>query len=251
MEDTKEILKEIKELRSLITKLTGIPDQSGKEPFSNEAIEKAAKEFQKLTIARDEWIDSYSIDKYIKGAPYNVGNFIRDEFNFTNCFKRGHKYYYFRDDIIALGKELKKRNVNLGRYMELKADQQKLESYITSIFQNKGEKRKKRKFKVPKALMDINSTPPKLPAPEVLKAELEKLKEEFIQLKLSEYIDIYKGSYALSKGLWDIHKFIEPSMRKKIHTWVSDFNLVTRLILETTKKKEVFNPIPESEMIKL
>jgi|GEM_PF-1119454 hypothetical protein len=250
MEDSKEILKELKELRSMIAKLTGIPDQSGKKSFSPEAVEKAAKEFQKLIIERDEWVDSYNISKYIKGAPYNVGTFIRDEFNFTNYFKRGRNYYYFRDDIIALGKVLKKRNVNLGRYMELKADQQKLEGYIASVFQNKGEKSKKRKFKVPKALMDINSTPPKLPAPEVLKAELEKLKEEFIQLKLSEYIDIHKG-YAMSKHLWDIHKFIEPKVRRRIHIWVSDFNLVTRLIFETTKKKEVFNPIPESEMIKL
>ena len=251
MGNTKEILTEIRELRSLMARLMGMPEQSGPENFSTEALDKAAKEFQKLSIERGEWVESSQISKYIKSAPYDVGNFIREEFAFTNCFKRGRTYYYFKEDIITLGKQLKERNVDLRRYMELKADQATFKKYIADILQNTDAKGKKKKFRVPEALRDITTSSPKMPAPEVLKAELEKLKEEFFQLKLSEYIDIYKGNYAMSKYLYNIQKYIEPTLRRRIGTWVGDFNLVNQLIEEITKKKENFIPVPEAELIRL
>lgn len=48
----KEILSEIKQLKAAISKLIGTADLPAKEQFSTEALDKAAKQFQKLSIER-------------------------------------------------------------------------------------------------------------------------------------------------------------------------------------------------------
>ena len=48
MED--KILKELKQIRLLLSELVGTSDQPAAKKFSKEAINKAAKEFRKLSI---------------------------------------------------------------------------------------------------------------------------------------------------------------------------------------------------------
>src|SRR5688572_19055125 len=98
----KEILFEIKQLRADISKLIGTSELQPKDQFSKEALDKAAKQFQKLSIERGEWIEEYNISRYIKNAHYRAGAFIRQEFGFSNYFKRGQTYYYNKKDLIAL-----------------------------------------------------------------------------------------------------------------------------------------------------
>ena len=129
----KEILSEIKQLKAAISKLIGTADLPAKEQFSTAALDKAAKQFQKLSIERSEWVEEYNIDKYIKNARYRAGAFIRQEFGFSNYFKRGQTYYYNKKDLMALAKELKARNVDLGRYMEYIEDQAKFKKYLSLI----------------------------------------------------------------------------------------------------------------------
>ena len=52
----KELLAEIKELRAAISTLIGTSDLLPEEQFSKEALDKAAKQFQKLSIERGEWV---------------------------------------------------------------------------------------------------------------------------------------------------------------------------------------------------
>lgn len=82
-----EILKEIKESLSIVLGTNKLPTE---KQFSIEALDKAAIEFKKLRKEHDQWVVGYEIHKYIKSAPYNnVGNFIRDEFQFTNTYLKG------------------------------------------------------------------------------------------------------------------------------------------------------------------
>lgn len=139
----KQILQEIRELRATLARVIGTDDLATKEQFSIEALDKAAADFKKMSIERGDWLKDEDIHKIIKGSHYHSGNFIRSEFRFKNFFKRGRTYYYYKKDIIALAKELKERNVNLGRYMELKEDQAKFKKYISTIPQKKKERKKK------------------------------------------------------------------------------------------------------------
>ncbi len=248
LEDHEQILSEIKELKSCIAKLLGLSSSSSEEPFPTEALEKAAKEFRNLSVERGEWICSHDIRKIIKSASYNSANFLIRQFKFSNYFKRGSTYYFNKQDLISLGKELKIRNVDLGRYEELKTDQEKFKKYLDNAKKNrKGNKA----YKMPNDAKDITSNPVKLPPLEELKAELKKLKVEFLQYNLAEYIDVYKDSYAMSKYLYHIQKYIEPDMQKKIRKWIIAFNNVNHLLAESKAKKEKFIPIKDDDLIQL
>jgi len=120
MED--RILKEIKELKSVISQVIGTPELPTKQKFSKEAISKAAKEFQKLSIERGEWLSESDIHKVIRKAPWRAGKFIIEDFGFTNYFTRGRTLYFNKMDLVALNVELKKRNIDLSRYIELQED---------------------------------------------------------------------------------------------------------------------------------
>ncbi len=243
MENQDKILKEIKSLKGLVSRLMGSSNPTASIPFKKESLDKAAKEFEKLSIKRGQWIDSYDIQKVIRTAPYDSGKFIREHFHFKNCFKRGRVYYYYKQDLILLAKELKKRKIHLERYMHFIEDQEKFNSYLEAIL-NGSQKPKKRGFKIPPYLKDIESTPPKIPPVEVLMEELSGLKKEYHELKLAEYIDIYKGNYAFAKNIWRIEKYVDPEIKKRIRKWPDEFNLVNELITEVTQKKEIFIPIP-------
>lgn len=167
-----QILKEIKELRLILAQVIGSSDMPVKQQFSKEAIAKAAVEFKKLSIERGEWIPENEISKIIRKAPYFSGKFIIEEFEFTNHFKRGRTLYFNKKEIIALNNELKKRNINLGRYIELVEDQEKFKKYLEEVRNSKGTKKRPR-FKIPDELKDIETYSYHHPPKEVVKKHIE------------------------------------------------------------------------------
>ena len=235
----------------MIAKLIGAPDPSTQNPFSVEVIEKAAKEFQQLSIQRGEWIVEYDLDKYIKKAPHGAGKFIREHFSFTSFFKRGSRYYFYKEDVLALAKELKDRNVDLRRYMELKEDQARFEKYLTAQKENNKGKKKRKAYHLPAYVKNFLTAPPVLPGVEIVREDLKALKQEFFEHKLGEYVDIYKGNYALLKYLYPYERYIAPEIRKRAKDWCDHFNIANRVLQEITKKKETFIPIEEEKMIQL
>jgi hypothetical protein len=245
-----KILQELEEIKDLLAKLTGTADLRPTERFSIEAIDKAAKEFQNLSIAREEWIHEHSISKYLKNAPYNYGGkFIREKLGFTNYFKRGNTHYYFKNDLIALSKELISRNVNLKRYCELLEDRAKFQKYVLDAADNK--KGKKKKFNIPIGAKNITTSPPPAPSADIIKEDIKTLKEEFYQNNLSEYIDIYNNNHAMVKFEYHFQKYLKPDIKKRSFKWCENFNYANSALGLVTKKKEKFIPIKDDDMIQL
>ncbi len=247
----KEILSEIRELKSAIAKLMGTSDLPKAQQFSKEALDRAAKQFQKLIIERGEWIGEHDISKYIKNAPYGAGTFIRNEFGFSNYFKRGQTHYYNKNDLTALSSELKKRNVDLGRYMEYLADQVKFRKHLEKAGENNKGKRKDKSFKLSEDVNDVCSSPAKMPSPDIIREDIKMLKDEFLESKFSDYIDIYKGNYAMMKFIYHFDKYLEPGLKKRCKQWCENFNYANHALEEPTKKKEIFIPVKEEDMIQL
>ena len=247
----KEILSEIKELRTALTQVLGISDLPPDQQFLKEALNKAAKEFQKLNIERGQWVADHSIGKYIKNAGYGAGAFIRQEFGFSNYFKRGQTYYYSKKDLISLGKELKERNVDLGRYMEFIEDRTKFKKYLSEAAQNNKGKLKNKSYKLPTEVNNITTSPPPMPEASVIREDIKRLKEEFFQYKLSDYIDIYRDNYAMTKFIYHFEKYLEPGLKRRCKKWCDDFNYANHALEEVTKKKEKFIPVKDEDMIQL
>ena len=85
-----------------------------------------------------------------------------------------------------------------------------------------------------------------------MQAELQKLKDEFFENKLDEYVDIYKSNYAIVKQIYYFEKYLEPKKRMRFSRWCNEFNVVNRILEEITGKKvERFIPIPEDKIIEL
>jgi len=246
-----ELLSEIRELKAAIAKLIGTSDLSPKQQFSKESLNRAAGQFQKLSIERGDWIKNDDIDKYIKNAPYGAGSFIIAEFGFSNYFKRGHTYYFYKKALIALAKELKKRNVNLERYMQYMADLVKFKKSLEDAAKNTKGKSKTKPFKLPANLKDFNTTSAKLPSADIVREDIKKLKDEFFEFTLSNYIDIYRENYAMLKEMYWFGRYLEPGLMKKCRKWCDNFNYANHALEELTKKREPFIPVKEEDMIEL
>lgn len=246
-----EILTELKKLRSALTQVIGVNNVSEEEQFSEEALDKAANEFQKLSIERGEWVTESDIYKYIKNAHYGAGKFIMQEFNFTNFFKKGKSYYYNKKDLMALGKELKQRNVDLKRYMEYKADSAKFKKHIADARVNNKGKRKGESFNLSKDVTDVSTSPPPAPQLNTIKADLKRLKEDFFKNKFSDYVDIYHENHAMMKFEYYFDKYLDSNVKRKCRKWCDDFNYANHAIALVTNKKEKFIPIKEEDMIQL
>lgn len=245
-----KILQELDEIKSLLAKLTGTADLSPTERFSIEALDKAAKEFQDLSIKREEWIHEHDLGKYLKNSPYNyAGKFIRENFGFINYFKRGKTHYYNKKDLIDLSKELVARNVNLKRYCELLEDKAKFEKNLSDAELN--TKSKKKKFQLPSNAKDVTTSKPPAPTPDVIREELKALKEEFFQYNLTEYIDIYGNNHAMVKFEYHYQKYIKPELRRRSQKWCENFNYANTALAMVTKKSEKFIPIKDDDMIQL
>lgn len=229
-----QVIKEFKEIKFLLAQLIGTSELPLKQRFSKEAIKKAAAEFKKLSIERGEWIKESDIHRFIRKAPWTCGKFIIEKFGFSNYFTRGRSYYFNRKDIIALNAELKKRNINLEKYMELVEDQEKFRKYIESINGPKGGKKRPR-FKIPDELKDINTSPYNHPPREVVEKHITALQEEFQRFKMVEYIDIYNGSYAMFKVIYFFDRYLNPEVKKRCQNWCFQFNYANNALMEILK----------------
>ena len=249
---SKEILEELKALRFLFSKLIGTSHQPVESQFSVEALDKAAKEFQKLSIQRGEWIEDHNIEKYIKTAPYSgTGKFIRLTFGFSNYMQKGKAYYYNKQSLIDLGKELKLRNIDLGRYMEYLVSKSEFQKSLAKIAANKKETKKRKFFHIPNGLSDIVTSPPKMPSTDLIKEDLKNLKKEFHEQNLSEYIDIYESGYAMLKHMYAFRKYLDPKLLSKCRKWCDNYNYANHALQEVASEKDTFIPIKEEDMIQL
>ncbi len=252
MKNEEAILAEIKKLGIAIERFIGAANSEPNEKFSGKSLDKAAKEFQELVKQREEWINEEAFARQLKASHYTAGKVVREEFGFTGYYKKGYKYFYKKDDILALAKELKKRNIDLGRYVELRKDQANFEKCL-EVARGKAKKTISMKpFYIPEDLNNILTSPPKLPDLDKMHNELQKLKDEFHEKKFSDYIDIYKNNHAMVKHIYHFGKYLEPTIKRRIFRWCDEFNVVNRILQEITGKKEAkFIPVPESEMIRL
>ena len=238
--DTK-VLKEIRQVKNLLAELIGTSDEPAKQKFSKAAISKAAKEFRELEVQRGEWIQANDISKVIKSAPWNCTKIIIEHFEFTNYFMRGRSVYFNRKDLVELGIELKKRNINLKKYVELVEDKEKFQKYIDGII--KPDKKKARKqFRVPENLRDIFSTPYSAPTEQLVRDEIEELMGKYKKFDLSEYIDLYYDkTHALFKYDYSFDRYLKPELKKFCKDWTFKFNYANNAlsrILELKHKGE-------------
>lgn len=239
MED--KILEEIKQIRKLLSELVGTSDLPVSERFSKDAVAKAAREFQKLSIQRGEWISSHDIDSVIRHAPFRAGYLIIEKFGFTNYFSRGKQLYFNKKDLVALNKELKQRNINLAKYSELLADKEKFENLLKRINLPKGTKTKKH-FKIPEGLQDINSKPYSAPNEELVRAEIQTLTETYIKFNLSEYVDLFdKKTHALFKMDYWFDRYLKPDLKKFCKDWIFKFNYANYALKRILELKEEAN----------
>jgi hypothetical protein len=194
-----------------------------------------------MQAARGEWITSDENSKVIKHADWRSGKLIIEQFQFKNYFTRGKTHYFKKKDLIDLGKELKKRNINLGQYYELLKDQEKFQKYIESITQPESSKRKRR-YKIPEGLENIYSEPYSPPNEELVRTEINALLDEYEKFDLSEYVDLYeKKTYAMFKYLYHWDKYIDPEVKKHCKGWCEKFNYANEALNRILKLKK--NPV--------
>ncbi|HAO09166.1 MAG TPA: hypothetical protein DCQ50_19795 [Chryseobacterium sp.] len=230
-----KILEELKQIKFILSKITGTEDLPTKEKFSQEALDKAAKEYQDMVIKRGEWVSNNDLYKVSNIYSWSSGKFIIEKFGFNNYFQRGKSYYFNKKDLLALRNELKVRKIDLGRYMELIEDQEKFEKYISTINLPKG-KNKKKSFEIPEELEEIE-TKPYLISEEVIKKEIEELKQEFRNKKLADYVDLYyKGTYGMFKYQYEFDKYLEASLKRESKNWCNKFNYANNAL---KKLKEI------------
>jgi hypothetical protein len=246
----KQILTELKELRSAISKIAGTSDLPIEAQFSAAALDKAASEFKKMQVARGEWVPENEISKYVKNAGWSSGGFIRLELQFSNYFKQGRSYFYNKTDLIALSKELKDRNVNLSRYIEYRGSEAAFKKKVAEAAKNK-KGNKRRPYNLPDDLREITTSEKPRPSVDLVKADIKSLEDEFFKFDLAQYIDIYQGSYAMMKSDYMFMKYRNKELGSKCRKWCDNFNYANNALKALTKKRNNFIPVKKEDMIEL
>ena len=231
-----QILDELKQLRMALVRLAGTADLPKGKQLSPTVLDKAAAQFGKLQKQSDEWLVEHELDKYFKGCHYGTGKFIREEFGFNNFFTKGISHYYNKADIQALAKELKARNVNLKRYMEFKAEKETFEKKIASALSNK-KQQKNIPYLLEGDLSDISTSNPPRPSAELITEDIRRLEKEFFEQKLEDYIDIYKGNYAMVKFEYSFSKYMASDIKSKARKWCEHFNYANKAMELLGRKK--------------
>src|SRR5580658_3899216 len=238
MNQQDEILRELEELKSILSIVIGTSDRVGEERFSTEALNDTAKLFKKMSIERGDWIDEDDLPKYLGPCPWNAGSFIRKEFAFASWVKKGHGYRYLKKDVEALGQELKSHNIDLKRYQEFLDDK--------AAFDKKAAKQpaaapsNSKPYTFPKGVKNITTSEIPKPDPEVVRQDLAQLKQAFKDGKFESYIDIYKGTHAMLKHIYYFQKYLEPGLKRRCQKWCEDFNYANHALDLITGKKEKF-----------
>jgi len=243
-----QLLKELHEIKIILSKLIGTEKENIEYRFSEEALDKAQKLYLKMAIDRGDWVKDSEISRYIKSAPWNAGGFIRKEFEFKNWIKRGHEYLYLKKDLIALGEELAKRNIDCKRYWEFLLDKAAFDKKMTSLDQQKNHREKP--FKLPKGIKNIVTSEIPKPNPDLVRQDLINLKREYRDNKFEFYVDIYKGTYAMLKGIYHYQKYLDPQLKRLCKKWCEDFNYANHALELITGKKEKF-VVNDPELIQL
>lgn len=242
-----DVISRLQEIKSILSKLLYTSDLEPKDQFSTEALDQAAKAFLKFRTERGEWISEDELEKYFKDC-WHPGNFIRENFHFNDYYKHGRTYFYRKKSIQRLAEELKTRKVDLNRYIE----------YINSqaSFENKMEEYKIRKkgkhnYSLPIDLKDIQTDDPPKPDVQSVKDDLKRLRDDFLSHNLSEYIDIYRESYAMMKSMYYIDKYIPSATKSMCRKWCDNFNYANHAYKLLTKKKAKFIPVKDDDMFEL
>ena len=242
-----QILTELSELKSILSHLIGTNELESQEQFSKESLDKAARLFARMAAKRGDWVKEDELGKYIK-ADWRAGSFIRSEFGFSACIKDGRSYLYNKKALQKLGQELKARNIDLSRYMEYRRSESEFQKKISA---NKKLTKNKSPYELAPDIKDITTSPPPAPDVALVKADLKRLKDEFFQYKMSEFIDIYRDNHAMMKYVYYFEKYLDPQIKRRCKKWCDDFNYANHALELITKKKDVFVPVKEEDMIQL
>jgi hypothetical protein len=246
-----QLLQEIQDIKSILARIVGSADQAVEHRFSVEALDQMAAAFQRLAIDRGDWVKNAQIAHYIKSAPWNAGKFIREHFEFTNWFKRGHEFLYSKKDLAALAQELTDRNIDLKRYVEFVADKAAFDKKAAAKATPKEKPAHRKGYRVPQGIRNIQTTAIPKPDPEIVRQDLARLKAEFKTGNFAAYIDVYKGTHAMLKHLYHFQKYLEPGLKRRCTKWREEFNYVNTALQLITGKKEKFNAPPDLTTIQL
>jgi hypothetical protein len=240
----KESYREILKHETSQPILKDTPGRSQERGFSVDALNKAHKDYLKMLTEREEWVKDSEIVKYIRSVPWNVGSFIRKEFEFRSCFKMGHEYLYYKKDLIALGCELEKRNIDLKRYKEFLEDktifEKKLEAIKNYETKKPNSKFKNKTYKLPSGIKNITTSNINHPPVDIVIEDLSRLKHEFEIGGLGGYIDIYNNTHAMLKKFNYFQKYLEPGLKRRCRKWCNDFNYARHALELINGGKEKF-----------
>ncbi|HVW99787.1 MAG TPA: hypothetical protein VHA52_05065 [Candidatus Babeliaceae bacterium] len=240
-------ISEIKEIKNILSKLLGTSDLDPKDQFSTEALDQAAKLFLKFRTERGEWVSESDLSKYFKDC-WRAGKFIREHFNFNDYYKYGHTHFYKKKSIQRLAEELKTRKIDLKRYMEYIDSQA---SFKKKMAEYKDRKKGKYAYLLPDDLEDIQTSDPPKPDVEAVNADLKRLRDEFINRNLAEYIDIYRDSYAMMKSQYFFDRYLPAATKSTCRRWCDNFNYANHAYELLTKKKAKFVPVKDDDMYEL
>ncbi|UAY55667.1 hypothetical protein [Arachidicoccus terrestris] len=228
-------------------KLLELSDLATDSKFSMQKVESAAKSFLKFQSERGQWIAEDSLEKYFKGC-WSAGKFIREHFGFNDWIKYSYSYLYNRKSIERLADELKKRNVDLQRYTEYVASQALFQKKMDEFF----EKKKGRyAYLLPDDLADIQTTDVPKPDVKLVQDDITELRKEFDEFKMIEFIDVYKGHYAVLKTDYSFYKYRDSELIDRCKKWCHNFNYANEALKLLTNRNVKFNPIKDEDMLEL
>ena len=85
----------------------------------------------------------------------------------------------------------------------------------------------------------------KLPSADIVREDIKKLKDEFFEFTLSNYIDIYRENYAMLKEMYWFGRYLEPGLMRKCRKWCDNFNYANNAIKAITGRHEKFVAPPD------
>lgn len=238
----KSVFSEITEIKRILSHLVGTANLPSEQQFSKAALDKAAKLFVKMKVVEDQWITNGQLGTYFKsGYGYELGKFIREEFEFTNYYTKSSAYYYNKKDIINLAEELKSRNVDLGKYMQLCQSKEHLAKKLLEIASKNRDARVKAKgktkaYKLSDDLKNIQFSDYGLPEMSLVEQDIKKLMLQFNESNFKKYIDFYRDIAMVTYDS-SIRDYLPNKTYSACQSWCNKYN----------KAKHAFNYIKEHQ----
>jgi hypothetical protein len=85
-------------------------------------------------------------------------------------------------------------------------------------------KKKRKRYKIPNDLSDIESKPYTPPSRETVEKDIAELKADFEKHKYAEYIDVYNDNHAMFKFEYYFDKYLDSDLKRRCKKWCNDFN---------------------------